>query len=113
MKRYFLFLLLSLQASADEPLDLEQNPDPFVLEVKKIEVPGFPYAFNPSIVPYQGHYLMSFREIPDPKNPYTTFMGIVRLDENFQPMLSSLATWIGDIWIVCTFGEMRQQLRKQ
>ena len=38
-----------------------QSSSLFVLSVSRVIVPGFPDAFNPSIVPYGKHYLLSFR----------------------------------------------------
>lgn len=72
--------------------DLEDEVQDFVLETKKIEVPEFPYAFNPSIVLWQGHLLMSFREIGDPQEVAPlpsggdSRIGLVLLDEQFNPI---------------------------
>src|SRR3990172_2038802 len=54
------------------PVEIEQPPSPsmidldlidqdFILGTKKIEIPDHPFAFNPSIIRWQGHLLMSFR----------------------------------------------------
>lgn len=67
-----------------EVMDLEEFPDPWVVELKQIEVPGFPDAFNPSIVRYEDKYLMSFRNIPSRKDSFTSYLGLVFLDANFQ-----------------------------
>ena len=72
------FTLLSLT-------DLEERRDSFVEETKKIEIPEYPNAFNPAIVRWQGMLLMSFRVIPDRKQSFTSYIGIVKLDENFCP----------------------------
>jgi predicted GH43/DUF377 family glycosyl hydrolase len=43
-------------------IDLENDlNDSFVLETKKVNISGFPYAFNPCIVRWNGQLLMSFR----------------------------------------------------
>ena len=58
----------------------------FVLESKKIEIPGFPHAFNPSIIRWKGSLLMSFRVIPNAKNPMISWLGLIWLDDNFDPI---------------------------
>ncbi len=84
---FFLFALVPglLFASKKESLlDLESKAQDFVLETKKIEVPGYPFAFNPGIVRWRGRTLMSFRIIPDRKQKYNSEIGLVFLDENFE-----------------------------
>lgn len=79
--RWLLLFSCSLFA-----LDLEQNIPSFVLETKKIEIPGYPDAFNASIVPWQDAYLMSFRIIPDRKSSFTTYTGLIWLNDDFEPI---------------------------
>jgi predicted GH43/DUF377 family glycosyl hydrolase len=80
-------LLLGLVASLQARLiDLEERAQDFVLETKKIEIPGYPYAFNPSIIRWGEGFLMSFRIIPDLKNPYTSRLGLIWLDSQFNPI---------------------------
>lgn len=57
MLAFFLFPLWA------EALDLEEGIQDFVLETRKIEIPGHPYAFNPSIVLWRGSYLLCCREL--------------------------------------------------
>jgi predicted GH43/DUF377 family glycosyl hydrolase len=86
---YFLFLLvmsLSIEASHGLPFDLESAAQDFVLETKRIDIPGHPHAFNPSIIRWKGRILMSFRVIPDRKNSFNTEIGLVFLDEEFRPV---------------------------
>ncbi len=66
--------------------DLEERLHDFVLETKQINVPGYPYAFNPSIVRWNDLLLLSFRDIPDPKNSFHSRIGVVLLDEAFNPV---------------------------
>lgn len=66
--------------------DLEERRASFVEETKKIEIPEYPIAFNPSIIRWQGMLLMTFRVIPDRKQSFTSYLGIVKLDENFCPV---------------------------
>jgi predicted GH43/DUF377 family glycosyl hydrolase len=65
-------------------VDLEADPQDFVLETKQIRIPGFPHAFNPSIVQWQGKILMSFRVIPDPRDSFHSEIGLVWLDQDFE-----------------------------
>jgi predicted GH43/DUF377 family glycosyl hydrolase len=62
--------------------DLNQN---YVLEMRQIRIAGYPDAFNPSIVRWQGRLLMSFR-IRDPLTAETCQMGLVWLDDQFNPV---------------------------
>lgn len=80
-------LAVSIQGSCLAPdFDLESMAQDYVLETRKIEVPGYPLAFNPAIVRWQGKLLMSFRHLPDPKNTFTSEMGIVLLNERFEAL---------------------------
>ncbi|MBS0625480.1 MAG: hypothetical protein JSS32_05465 [Verrucomicrobia bacterium] len=81
----FIFLFSLFLRPLFALLDLEENPQDFILEIKKIEIPGYPDAFNPSIFRWDGRLLMSFRFIPNPKDSYTSYLGIVWLHENFDP----------------------------
>lgn len=47
--------------SAAPLLDLEDMVQDFVVETKKIEIPGYPDAFNPSILRWNDSLLLSFR----------------------------------------------------
>lgn len=79
-----LFFALSL--SAETLIDLRQYKQDFVLETKRISVPGHPFAFNPSIIRWQGRILMSFRIIPGNKKSFNSELGLVWLDEQFNPV---------------------------
>jgi len=67
----------------------------YVIEVKQIEIPGYPLAFNPSIVRWRGNLVMSFRTIPDLKHKFNGRLGLVCLDDDFniigQPQLLDTA----------------------
>lgn len=67
-------------------IDLDDMAQDFVLEMKRIEIPGYPGAFNPSIIRWQENLLLSFRYIPNPKSQYFSEIGLVWLDENFWPI---------------------------
>jgi predicted GH43/DUF377 family glycosyl hydrolase len=66
-------------------LDFEDKASDFVLEVKKLTIPGFPNAFNPSIIRWGRNFLLNFRIIPNRSQSFTSYMGVVILDENFDP----------------------------
>ncbi len=68
IKRGFLVPLFLLNSNLiySDLVDLEDVKSEFVLESKKIEIPGHPDAFNPSIVQWRGLLILSFRELPLP-----------------------------------------------
>jgi|GEM_PF-681548 len=81
------WLSLTGKGYADsELIDLEEMAQDFVLETKKIEIPGYPFAFNPSIIRWQGRLIMSFRVIDDPKASFNSWIGLIFLDDNFNPI---------------------------
>ncbi len=67
-------------------VDLEGSCQDFVLETKRIYIPGYPEAFNPSLIRWNGLLLMSFRIIPDLKNTYCSKLGLIWLDNNCCPI---------------------------
>ncbi len=67
-------------------INLEQEfSDSFVLATKKIEIPDYPLAFNPSIVRWNDSILLSFRVIPNRKESYVSYIGLVWLNDDFTP----------------------------
>lgn len=81
-------------------VDLEEDLSPFVIETKRIVVPGYPHAFNASILPFQDSYLLIFRAgsyqdtpdsdfilnlIPGSKARKTDEMGLIFLSSNMEP----------------------------
>lgn len=86
-KHLFLFLLFALlncfsQLSAS--IDLEEKTQDFIQETKQIVIPGYPDAFNPSIIRWKGSLLMSFRIVPHTYLPFFSQLGLVWLDEAFN-----------------------------
>lgn len=67
-------------------IDLEERSQDFVLETKKIEIPGHPEALNASMIRWNGSILMSFRVIPDRKNSFISLLGLIWLDDDFSPI---------------------------
>ena len=79
-----IFLLLVWWAPLSAWFDLEELTRSFVLETKKIDIPGYPAAFNPSIIRWQGQLWMSFRSYDRATFPINT-LGLIPLDECFNP----------------------------
>lgn len=63
-----------------------------ICKTYRIEIPGYENAYNPSIIPYQDGYLLSFRYIArfpewfkdESFLPTASFIGIAHLDKHFQ-----------------------------
>ncbi len=93
--------------SEKELFDFEKKLiDDFVLETRKIDIPNYPDAFNPSIIRWKGSLLMSFRSgrfasefasepedggtlvlsfrTRDPLNGCTNGIGLALLDDDFN-----------------------------
>lgn len=86
----FFFSVNVANLSAATPLNLEKNTQDFVLELKKIQVEGYPHAFNPSIVRWKDSLLMSFWTVKEPCQDGVTCaaeseVGLVWLDSDFNP----------------------------
>lgn len=88
MLRVWIFcaVLVSVNPILYSSIDLDDLAQDFVLESKQIEIPGYPHAFNPSIIRWKGKLLLSFRVIPDPKFTFNSQLGMVWLDKDFQPL---------------------------
>lgn len=68
-------------------IDLERDmAQDFVLDTKKINIPGYPHAFNASIIRWHGFLLLSFRIIPNSKLSFNSNIGLIRLDDTFKPI---------------------------
>lgn len=90
LKFFGFFLIINSVLFSD--VDLEVTSQDFVLETKRIQIPGHLHAFNPSIIRWKEKLIMSFREIPFPydhnhcelNSAGESRIGIVLLDENFN-----------------------------
>ncbi|MBI5272719.1 MAG: hypothetical protein HY861_01905 [Chlamydiia bacterium] len=71
-------------ADYSDLINLESMAQDFVLETKQIHIPGYPDAFNPSIVRWQGRLLMSCRTY-HPESRATNEIILIYLDENCNP----------------------------
>lgn len=59
--------------------DFEETIQDFILETKKLDIPGFPHAFNPSLIRWQGSLLLSFRVYNSTNGTHR--IGLVWLDD--------------------------------
>lgn len=82
-----LCLLLASECLPAAPFpDLTEKTQDFVLEEKQIIIPGYPDAFNPSIVRWKdGELLLCFRA-RDPLTGLTNLIGFVTLNEDYEPI---------------------------
>lgn len=62
-----------------------------IVNSQQIKIPNYPNAYNPSLIPYKGGYLLSFRyisrcpeKIKIPFHADVSFIGVARLDKNFK-----------------------------
>lgn len=100
MKKFFLtfsIFLLGISSFVNASINLEENCQDFILDLKKIDVPEHPDAFNGSIVRWQERWLLCFREIDTTKpiletkasgssgSSAASKIGLVWLDEEFNP----------------------------
>lgn len=85
-KLTYLTLLTHALAIPADRVNLEDRAQPFVLKTTRIQLPEYPHAFNPSLIRWNGRLLMSFRVIPNPKQSFTTWIGLVWLDEDLNPV---------------------------
>lgn len=86
---FFIFVLWIFRLSPPLAADLinEELTQSFVLETKRIEIPNFRGAFNPSIIRWKDYLLLSFR-VRDSRLVSTFQIGLVLLDDNFNPINS-------------------------
>lgn len=86
---FFMFTTVSA-GSPSHLINFEEHAQDFVLETKQIRIPGYPTAFNPSLLRLYDSILMSFR-VRDPITLLTHQIGFVWLDDDFnvvsQPQL--------------------------
>lgn len=64
--------------------DPEEIVQDFMLKTKRILIPEYPYAFNPSIVRWNGSLLLSFRTLLD--SPEKSQIGLIRVDHKFNQL---------------------------
>lgn len=77
-----IFCCLSV-TKVEALLDLDDFTADFIVESKKIDVPGYPDAFNPCLIRWKGSILMTFR-FREQETGSTNNVGFVWLDDNFN-----------------------------
>lgn len=77
-------LILSIKSSLTGLIDMNLMAQNFIVETIKIDIPGYPTAFNPTIVKCKGKFLMFFR-IRDPLTLATNRIGYIWLNDEFKP----------------------------
>ncbi len=88
------FLLFTILASTpltanlqlEACIDLDTLAVDYILETKRIHIPGYPNAFNPGIIRWHDSLLLSFRNIPNPLLSFNSNIGLIWLDEEFNPI---------------------------
>jgi predicted GH43/DUF377 family glycosyl hydrolase len=86
-----IFLIVWKRESKELDPRLHDLADSAIVFTRKIQIPGYPKAFNPSLIPFQDGYLLSFRTRHRAK-PGTlharrkdvSFLGVVQLDRDFR-----------------------------
>lgn len=100
--RFCILVLLTICNHLSAHVDLEKYTQDFVLETKRIDIPEFPHAFNPSIVRWNGRLLMSFRIVLDVNKDAVSSssdsqIGLVWLDEEFNPCSTpQILQWVDE-----------------
>lgn len=80
-----MFWHIPISATTSSPKPQEEKK--IVTSVKRIHIPTYSEAYNPSIIKYGDGYLMTFRYLPDRHvQPWISNIGIVKLDEFFEPI---------------------------
>lgn len=80
----FFFSELSLCANTSSTKSAKQK---IVTSTKRIHLPKYPGAYNPSIMRLGDNYVMTFRFIPSRSYyHWISYIGIVLLDESFEPI---------------------------
>lgn len=59
---------------------------PIITATKRIYLPKFPGAYNPAIIKFNDGYLMFFRYLPNRYEYWISYIGVVQLDESFDPI---------------------------
>lgn len=81
----YFYLMLLTATSLCAHVDLEEKIPEYVLETKRIVIDEYPDAFNPSVIKWNGNYLMSFRT-RNPSSGLASRIGMITLDKKFNPL---------------------------
>lgn len=80
---YFISLFYSVH-SAQNLFDVLPD-DPSII-IKQINLEKFPSAFNPSIIKFNKEILLTFRYCPDGSRLWVSYIGVVLLNNNLEPI---------------------------
>ena len=88
---YFIsfFIIFNLEAGhnkAKSDIRKTLTLSPCITATKKITLEAYPDAFNPSICKNDTGYVMIFRYCPDRRYDAFSFIGIVQLNDDFDPI---------------------------
>jgi predicted GH43/DUF377 family glycosyl hydrolase len=92
MRKIFIcFVFLSVCQLAlfgnEDPKGIISSKNKIVTSSKRIYLPEYPGAFNPSIIKYDNNYLMTFRYLPNCSGTsWISYIGVVLLDDSFEPI---------------------------
>lgn len=81
---FLILLFLTVSLNSIENISSNTNVKETVklnILTKKIILEGFPNAHNPSLVQDNESLILTFRYLPDEKQPWISYVGIVRLNE--------------------------------
>lgn len=86
---WLCFLLASTLSEIDSFFE-QRLSGSAIVQSRQIKIPGYPHAYNPSLIPYKQGYLLSFRYtsgFPETVNGHrkdASFIGIAKLDKKFK-----------------------------
>jgi len=78
-----MFVMINLYAEEDNEIVFDEN---LIVSTTQIFIEDFPLAYNPSILQTEHGLLLSFRVNPNLNDPWISWIGLVFLDENFEPI---------------------------
>lgn len=66
--------------------NLKTFDDGIISKTKKITINGLTYAFNPTMLAFGKDILVAFRHMPNIKKPWISYIGLILMDWNFNPI---------------------------
>lgn len=80
---YIIFFVVCLQAIESKE---DKDAQDLVVATTRIVLNRFPKAFNPSLISLERGFLLTFRHCLWPHEPWTSYIGIVLLNDRLQPV---------------------------
>ncbi len=82
-----LVLFVSAISASIQGILIAKPIDKLVISTKRIYLPSYPGAYNPSIIKFKEGYLMIFRYLPSRYHqPWLSCIGAVLLNNSFEPI---------------------------